>query len=102
MIPTLNIAHRKSHQSHIISHRYSHLEQNFKIKCHNIIRKQRIHLLTNKILFVIQNKSPKTLILSSLHAPPCLMSAAFHYYELDNHTIIQRVISNNLCTHELP
>ncbi len=44
----------KSHQSQITSHRHSHLELNFKIKCHHIIRNHRIHLFENKILFVIQ------------------------------------------------
>ena len=27
------------------------------------------------------------------NGPPCLMSAAFHYYKLDNHTIIQKDIN---------
>ena len=54
----------KSHQSQITSHRHSHLELNFKIKCHHIIRKQRIHLLTNKILFI--NRCKLTLLTVSV------------------------------------
>ena len=29
------------------------------------------------------------------NGPPCLMSAAFHYYELDNHIIIQKILISN-------
>ena len=60
----LFIVYEKSHQSQIIGHRHSHLEQNLKIKCHHIIRKQRIHLLTNKILFI--NRCKLTLLTVSV------------------------------------